>query len=202
MLLVRHGRTAWNVQRRFLGLTDVPLDEVGRAQAQRVGAALRGRVHRVYSSWLSRAWQTAQALGAPARLHGVHEIDRGHLEGLDMDQVRERYPSFAEAWSEDPARAEVPGGEPLEQCQRRALDALARVCEAHGDQEIVAIVTHQLLIALAVCGVLGQPVQSYPEHRLANAAVTALCWTGAGWEILVEGWSPPLREDGGVGEAR
>jgi broad specificity phosphatase PhoE len=61
--LVRHGQTAWNKEEIFRGRTDVPLDETGLKQAELAGQYFKSmEIHAIYSSPLSRAWQTAQKI--------------------------------------------------------------------------------------------------------------------------------------------
>jgi len=61
ILLIRHGETAWNREKIFRGVYDIPLNENGRDQARQVARALKGReIHAAYSSPLSRAIETAQ----------------------------------------------------------------------------------------------------------------------------------------------
>lgn len=88
--LVRHGRTAWNVGRRFQGWTDVPLDDVGRAQARELAVALDGtRFDHIWSSDLSRAVDTARiAVGAAPTIDPrLREMDFGRLEGVTWEQM-------------------------------------------------------------------------------------------------------------------
>ena len=98
VLLLRHGRTAWNAQRRFQGHLDPPLDEVGRAQAYEVAtliAALRPDL--LVSSDSARAWQTAEIVGDVAELSArkeprLRERGLGHWEGLTREEVAVKYP--------------------------------------------------------------------------------------------------------------
>ena len=100
----RHGRTEWNVSSRFQGATDVPLDEVGRAQARSAAPALaRMAPDMIVSSDLSRAAETAQALAdllalpvlTDARLR---ETDGGAWQGLTRDEIISRDPDLIAAW--------------------------------------------------------------------------------------------------------
>ena len=80
---IRHGRTTWNLERRFVGRTDVELDEVGRSQARAVSSLL-GTVVEVRCSPLLRARQTAALLGTghtPVIDDAFIELDYGTLEG-------------------------------------------------------------------------------------------------------------------------
>ncbi|HET6340119.1 MAG TPA: histidine phosphatase family protein [Polyangiales bacterium] len=99
LYLARHGRTQWNHERRFQGFTDVPLDEVGRAQARALADLLRGRVEAVIGSDLSRASESARIvaevlevplLGLDADLR---ERGYGVFEGLTREDCIARYPA-------------------------------------------------------------------------------------------------------------
>jgi probable phosphoglycerate mutase len=104
VLLWRHGRTAWNLQRRFQGQSDPPLDEVGRAQAREAAAMLASvEPDAIYSSDLVRATETAAALtaltGLPVRLdRRLRERSLGRWEGLTRDEVAALYGDEYAAW--------------------------------------------------------------------------------------------------------
>jgi glucosyl-3-phosphoglycerate phosphatase len=99
LILLRHGRTEWNAQRRFQGQANPPLDDVGRAQAYEVSplvAALHPDV--LVSSDAARAMQTAECVAAVTGLPLIseprlRERSLGHWEGLTRDEVAERYPA-------------------------------------------------------------------------------------------------------------
>jgi len=186
VLLVRHGQTAWNVERRFLGRTDVPLDELGRAQAARLGARLRPLAPLpVYASPLRRARETAETVG-PARLvPGLAEMDMGELEGLSGSECLARYPAVLVAWREDPSSTEIPGGETLAQVQARAVPAFRELVAAHRPGEQLLVVTHQLTLATLLCDLTGRPLSEFRtwSHRNTGLSVVHLRATGA--EVVV-----------------
>ena len=75
ILLVRHGQTSWNKQRRFLGRSDIPLDQEGVAQAKAAAAVLRPiPLQALYSSPLSRAWGTAERINKSRNL-SIQRVD-------------------------------------------------------------------------------------------------------------------------------
>lgn len=131
LYLARHGRTQWNEQGRFQGHADVPLDDVGRAQAGALAEALRGRVEAVISSDLRRASQTARivadALGIPVLGEDPDLRERGYgvFEGLTGDECLQRFP---DAWAarERERNHEPPGGEPRAQVLARMQRGLER----------------------------------------------------------------------------
>jgi broad specificity phosphatase PhoE len=125
LILLRHGRTAWNAQRRFQGQSDPPLDDVGRMQAYEV-AALIASVHPdlLVSSDAARAMQTAElvsaAIGLPVRgERRLRERSLGHWEGLTRDEVAAKYPDEFADWI---AGRDVSGrgGESREEVAERA----------------------------------------------------------------------------------
>jgi len=168
--LVRHAQTAWNVQRRFLGATDLPLDAEGVIQAEKLGQALRGRVAMVYASPLKRAAQTASYVGELVHLEaGLAEMDQGDLDGLTGPEALERFPEFFLEWDRDPATATAPGGGSLGACRDRALEALHRIGNRHrGLGRPVLVVSHQLVIASICCLLRGVPLSRWREHRVSH----------------------------------
>ena len=99
LILVRHGETHWNREGRLQGLSDHPLNEVGRLQSVAVAERLRGRpVDAVFTSDLRRAAQTADAIASAVgreaqRLDLLRERDVGTWGGLTYTELRERFPA-------------------------------------------------------------------------------------------------------------
>jgi len=198
VVLVRHGRTRWNRDHRFLGTTDIPLDEVGRDQARDLAAALPRPFDRVYASPLARAQETARFLAEdPVELVGLRELWQGELEGLPAPEAYARYTEFFEAFARDPLHVRVPGGESLGECRDRAMRALEEIARAQDGAAVVAVVTHQMVIASVACTVAEEPMSRWRRHGVRNVAMTVLRRRGDGWSLVVEDW----RFDDGVGRA-
>ncbi len=180
LFLVRHGQTAWNKERRFLGRTDVPLDTDGHAQAQAVSAALSAiSFDAVYTSHLSRAAATAQAICQRQAVQAqevpdLQELDQGELEGMSGADLADAHPGFMEAWLRDPAATRVPGGETLQECQDRVLRAVQQITAKHTGVGPVAIVTHRMVLSCIICEALGLPLRMWQLIGQRNTAVNLL----------------------------
>lgn len=168
LILIRHGRTAWNAEGRFLGRTDIGLDDVGLAQAATLATDPDlAHVDAVYASPLSRAASTAAALGRPVTLvPALREMEQGELEGLDFASAIGRYGGFLRAWRTDPTGLCVPGGESLDQVRDRGLDALRTLVAAHQPGERVVVVSHQMLLASVCCTLAEAPLASWRSYTL------------------------------------
>jgi broad specificity phosphatase PhoE len=147
LLLVRHGESTWNWERRVQGQHDPPLSKRGKQQARELAARLEDhRVAAFYSSDLRRAWETAEpvaeALGRePTPVTGLREIALGAWEGKTREELMVEFPSEWGAWSQRPSWDIVPGGEGAQRFERRVLETLTRI---QGDHPIgdVLCVTH------------------------------------------------------------
>jgi 2,3-bisphosphoglycerate-dependent phosphoglycerate mutase len=143
LLLVRHGETDWNRERRFQGHADPPLNETGREQALALAAELTGEgIELVYTSDLARAHETAEIvaarLGADVRpLRDLREIDVGEWEGLTWPEIEERYPEGARSWHDRGYGWE--SGETYEQLGDRVVAALRRIADDHPSQRVLVI---------------------------------------------------------------
>lgn len=161
LLLIRHGRTAWNRSGRFQGHADPILDRTGRRQAARLVPTFAGlQLKAVYSSDLHRATQTAQPLALAAGLPvatdpRLRELSFGEWEGLYAMSVVTEQATAWEAWQQDPLQRAPPGGETGLTLWRRFGAALADLCSGEGEGTI-AVVTHggplMLLLSLLTAG--------------------------------------------------
>ncbi len=138
LYLVRHGETDWNRQHRIQGLTDIPLNDTGREQAQAAGRLLTRRTwDAIYTSPLSRARETASIIAAenglpePIAVEQLVERNYGDAEGLNFAEIDRRYPN----------RSEVPGQESRADVSARVVPALRELAAAHPGESVL-IVSH------------------------------------------------------------
>jgi probable phosphoglycerate mutase len=196
VVLWRHGQTAWNVQGRFQGQTDIPLDALGEEQARRAAPMLaRLGPDLLASSDLSRAHQTAQALadvtGMPVGLdEDLRETNGGAFEGLTGPEIRERFPDDWAAWAGgDPHHRNPQGGESRTDVAARMLQAVLRATD-QVDDGLAVLVTHGGAARLAVAQLIGLPL----ERVSALGVISNAAWTmlerrsggGADRWVLVE----------------
>jgi broad specificity phosphatase PhoE len=129
--LVRHGATEWSENGRHTGVSDIPLVDDGRRQAERLRPLLSGRRFRlVLSSPLRRAAETATLAGFDADLDldpDLAEWDYGEYDGLTRAQIREKNPGW-DLWQEG-----GPGGETPDQVAARADRVIARLRQVSAD---------------------------------------------------------------------
>ncbi|MFT5685034.1 MAG: broad specificity phosphatase PhoE, partial [Myxococcota bacterium] len=182
LLIVRHGQTAWNAEHRFLGRSDIPLNDVGWMQVKEVGEFLSEiPLSAAYSSPLSRATQTAGAILARRSLPlsqdpRLAELDQGHLEGKTAQALVSEHAEFFAAWKIDPASCRVPGGESFQECQARGMAALTELAEQAQPGPPVLVVTHNMLIRSVVCAIRGLPLSQFRNIDQENAAVNLLSY--------------------------
>lgn len=160
IMIVRHGETEWNVEQRFRGSADIPLNEEGVSQAKAVARRLATEpVAAVYSSPLQRAYRTAEIIAeghglAPKAIEGLNNINYGELEGLKITEVAERFPEMYHDLLETPHLIRFPCGNTLDELTTRAMSAIGDLVAIHEGETIVAV-SHQVITKVLLCAMLG-----------------------------------------------
>jgi broad specificity phosphatase PhoE len=164
--LARHGETAWAAEDKFNGRGDIPLNDRGRAQAQKLAARLsREPLAAVYASSLRRCVETAALLAAPhglapVALDALAELDFGAWDGMQRQEIVARYPAAWAAWVADPATVAPPGGETAYAALGRARAALDQIVARHEGQTLL-VVAHKAINRLLLCDLLGVMPRHY-----------------------------------------
>jgi probable phosphoglycerate mutase len=183
LVVWRHGQTTYNLERRFQGQSDVPLNDVGlrqAAEAARYLAALGPSA--IYSSDLSRASVTAEAL---ARLTGLSvQLDKdlrersgGSWEGLTEAEIRERFPVERATWT-------PPDGEPAVAVADRASAALERIAGSMPGGSTVVVVSHGAALGMAVARLLEIPWEPRILGPFGNCHWSVLSRRRGRWRLL------------------
>lgn len=163
LVLLRHGRTAWNESGRAQGHADIELDETGHAQAAAAARHLAGLdIHALWSSDLSRARQTADHVATACDLpvkcdERLREFDVGQRQGLTLDEFAEAFPEEYAAWMRGDGLLPVKGGEVTADVERRIVPALRECLTALRPGRTGLVVTHGAAMKVAVAGLLGWP---------------------------------------------
>ena len=177
LVLVRHGRTDWNREFRVQGHSDIPLNSTGKIQAEAISNALQGeKVGAVYSSPLSRAYWTAQAI---ARSHQVEvltddrlkELDVGTVDGLYYPRLKTDTPEFYNLWMADPASARWPNGESLSELDNRVWGFIDSINQNEWAGSVI-IISHLFSIVTILCRVLGMDLAKFRNLNLSVASIS------------------------------
>ena len=187
LILLRHGESTWNAERRMQGTADPPLSAAGLAQARALAPLVaRLRPDAAVASDLRRASETAEALGLDARPDPRwREADLGRWSGRVVDEVAAADGEAYAAWLE--GAGAPPGGEPFADTCRRVAEAVGGLAAAGAERPLV--VTHGGPIRAACAVVASLPrsgLVAVPTGSLTEVVVPA---DGAGW-VAAYGVSP------------
>jgi alpha-ribazole phosphatase/probable phosphoglycerate mutase len=189
IILIRHGETAWNREKIFRGLCDIPLNKNGRLQAGHLSVALASRsIEVAYSSPLRRAMETATLVlephGVPVAVHeGLKDFDYGEWTGLADSEVADKWPLEHQRWLLEPHHAKPPGGDTLERILDAASASLESIVRKHAGQTI-ALFSHRVVNKLLILSMLGLGVQRFPFIRQDNCCVNEFERIERGYVVL------------------
>ncbi|MFG1905396.1 histidine phosphatase family protein [Kribbella sp. NPDC048928] len=194
LIVWRHGRTEWNLQDKMQGQADIPLDEVGFAQARAAAARLASLAPtRLFASDLQRAAATAGELAALTGLkveydEALREIDVDDWAGLTRAELAAINPEAeARLTSGEPQRRGT-NGETVEEVADRFADALTRISAEGTSEDTIVIATHGMAARVGICLFLGIPEANWSAFGgLSNCNWVSLLPGRQGWRI--EEWN-------------
>lgn len=214
IVLVRHGETAWNAERRLQGHLDIDLNDEGRRQAGALAAALAGEREREHgkfdilvSSDLARAAQTAKALGEalhlPLYIDGrLRERCYGGFEGLLYSDIAARYPREFAAWQGRDVDGTLPPGqnrgETFREFHDRVIPAILGWAEDNPGKSLV-LVAHGGVLECAYRAALGLSLDTPRDFKVLNASINRFTVRGGKLELVswgeVEHLQPAVLDD-------
>lgn len=192
--LLRHGER--QESRVLVGrLPGIALSERGRNEIAAVAERLaESNIAALYSSPLQRTRESAEIvaarLGLAVALHDdLIELDFGEWTGATFEAIRAdpRWP----AWANQRSLATIPGGESMRQVQRRAVEALLEIGEAHPDASVV-VVSHGDVIRAMLVFALGMPLDFYGRIEVAQGSLSTVRIDAAGIRVLAINERPRL----------
>lgn len=197
VIIVRHGQSTYNAQKRIQGRCDESvLTEQGQAQARKVATALQGvPIQAVYHSPLQRASQTAGIIAselgnvpAPQPLETLREVDLPLWEKLTRQEVTAQFPEAYRQWKEQPAEfcMDVNGQAhyPVRSLYAQAQEFWQSVLPNHADQTIL-IVAHNGINRCLLMSAIGIDPSRYQSIQQSNCCINILNFTG-GWDDAVQ----------------
>jgi len=177
LILIRHGQTDWNKEYRVQGQSNLPLNESGIAQAEATAHALKDeKVEAIYSSPLSRAFETAQAVSELHRveitpLTELQEMDVGETDGLYYPDLKTKYADFFRLWTVDAPSARFPGGETLPELQERCWGAILNII-AKNHRDTVVVTSHFFALLTILCKVLDLHLSNFRKLNISVASIS------------------------------
>ena len=179
LIVVRHGETFYNAQRRLTGQSDIPLNSLGERQAVALGDCLAmEHLDAIVTSDLERTRVTARTI---ASSHGLlvqedsdlRELAFGEWEGFTYDEVLAKDANQVSLWREDSTIYAPPGGETVAQLRDRCARALMRWQTEYPDASVLWV-THGGLIGVLLCHVLGIDLKRRWQFSHDNASISEL----------------------------
>ncbi len=186
LLLVRHGETDWNRQKRFQGQIDVPLNDNGRQQGQQAAEFLKPiAVDYAVSSPMLRPKETAEIIlqhHPDVRLDlddNLREISHGLWEGKLESEIAVDYDAELKQWQVAPETVQMPEGENLQQVWERAIAAwnqiVAKAAEIPDKPvPVVMVVAHDAINKAILCHVVGWGPEQFWAFKQGNGAVSVI----------------------------
>jgi broad specificity phosphatase PhoE len=178
--LVRHGQTDWNLEKRYQGQTDIPLNQTGIMQAKELSQSLGNeKFAAIYSSDLIRAKMTADILAEKLELtvqidKRLREVNQGEWEGKFVSEVRACF-SYQNDDEFKLTRTVPPKGERVTELAERVAAAVDDISRRHPNEKIL-IVAHGLAVATLICQSKGIPLTDAYEQIPKNAREIIITW--------------------------
>lgn len=188
VIVVRHGETHWNIEGRRQGHLDSTLTEKGRAQAEALSERFtEDSCTAIYSSDLGRAFETARIIAARTGHQVVtdsrlRERNLGIFQGLNGDEIRERYPAEYEQHRNGGAEHAVPSGESFRHQTERNMRCLEELARRHPGEVIMAV-THGGVLSALFRHTLAIPLDAPRRFSFKNASVNLFKYQDGVWGL-------------------
>ena len=181
IILIRHGETEWNSQKRMQGHSNSDLSSLGQAQIQALGQWTKNvPFDHIYSSDSLRAKQTAEAItqfsGHELKIDlRLREKNLGVFEGLTSEEARERHPEVFRLFKTAGSKYVIDEGESTQQLQDRALEIVEEIRIKHPEERVL-LVTHGGCIRVVMKHSLGLSLETPTRFLIRNTGVFRLVW--------------------------
>jgi broad specificity phosphatase PhoE len=203
LLLIRHGQSVGNAQRRMQGWSDIDLDETGVAQAVALGERLRceHQVSALYTSTLRRAQHTAEVVGSriglcPQLDERFMEFDHGALTGMTFDEIEQSFPDIVKVWRSTADWADIPRQEDRGSFFHRVMAGIDDIVGTYRDGQEVAVVSHRGALSAIVDGLVGLGYRQRPPWHFDNASLSIVEVGGVRPRVVLLNDCSHLRERG------
>ena len=162
LILVRHGETNWNMEGRFQGQIDIPLNPTGKKQALAAGLFLKNfPIQKAFSSSMSRPKETAEII---LQFHpninielkeSLVEIGHGEWEGKLETEIKKDWPQLLTNWKKKPETVQMPSGESIKEVWERSIECWIKISKSLKGGETALVVAHDAVNKTILCHLLG-----------------------------------------------
>lgn len=181
LIILRHGFSKTNKEKRFTGQLDVPLDEIGVLQAKVMSEYIKNnfKVDSIYSSDLSRAYNSVKPLADSLNLEitkckELREVHLGNWQGKAFEDIKKDFPESYARYIKNPALFRFEGGENYSDTMLRATDVIKKIAKDNEGKTVV-IATHGGVIRTLVAAWKGIPIEKSKEINLfGNCSITVV----------------------------
>jgi len=197
LILIRHGETYWNDERRIQGGdSDIELNDTGLEQVRKLAAFLENEpIIAIFSSPLQRATATAKVIASHHQLpveidQGLRELRVGELEGMSVSNLSTTFSQFLMQWWQDKGATKLPNGESLVELQQRAWKVIERLLERHktspehSKDATVVVVSHYFVTLVIILKALDLPLDCFIKFKLDLGGVSILEFRDYGARLL------------------
>ena len=180
LILIRHGETYWNEERRIQGGdSDIELNNTGLNQAKKLAAFLKNEpITAILSSPLQRATTTAEVIASHHQLsvkvkQGLRELRVGELEGMSISNLSTTFSQFLMQLWQGRGSTKLPNGESLAELQQRAWKAVESLLAQHKDGTPV-VVSHYFVTLVIILKALNLPLDYFTKFKIDPGGVSML----------------------------
>ena len=181
IILVRHGETDWNLQGRFQGQIDIPLNKNGKHQALETSIFLSFiKFSKAYTSSMTRPRETAEIiLGSNSEVElsiekDLIEINHGLWEGKLESEIRNEWSNLLSKWQNSPEKVDMPEGENIEQVAKRSINCWNKIGKSLSPNETALIVAHDAVNKTILCNLLGLKSSDIWMIKQGNGGVSVI----------------------------
>ena len=188
LYLIRHGETDYNSALRFQGQTDIPLNQNGIGQAEKLAVFFRDiPLQASYTSTLARAWATAEIIAGAKGMElqetdALREMSFGIWENMNTKDIQKKYAKEWKDFFASPARTKIPQGESMSEVQKRAYTTVQEILDQYPEGD-VAFVAHGGIIRVLICTMLGLDLNRAWHLHVGNASVTCFYYWGRSYTL-------------------
>lgn len=193
LYLIRHGRTTYDDNDRFCGISNPNLSETGIEQSISIGKFFRDKnIEIIYTSSLKRAVETGKIIHAlnPGSIleinPNLNEINFGAWEGLTRKEIKERFSKEYRKWEKDPYNNPPPDGENPSIILQRMLQFLQSIEDKYdaGKDRYMICITHKTPIRLLLSYFEhSHNISAYRQYKIDNGEIVKLMYNGTEWQI-------------------